>query len=223
MRNMTRYPALICLFAVLALPPAGLLAAEPTAPSQLPPAALEAAGGQNLQLLGYGRFRKLLWDVFDASLWVSGETWSMGQPFALEFRYARDFEGSDIIDGTKSQWEHLGYAPGQTTIWIERLTRIFPDVKKGDQLLGLHLPGSKTRFFHNGQPIGDVEDPEFGRAFFAIWLDEKTSQPTLRAALLGGSGSGCEKPTTVAQAEVKPCGGATMTTPSTQRPDADRS
>jgi hypothetical protein len=30
-----------------------------------------------------------------------------------------------------------------------------------------------------------VSDTEFARAFFSIWLDERTREPKLRAALLG--------------------------------------
>jgi len=34
-----------------------------------------------------------------------------------------------------------------------------------------------------------VEDVEFATAFFAIWLDARTSEPALRAALLKRPGS----------------------------------
>jgi hypothetical protein len=33
--------------------------------------------------------------------------------------------------------------------------------------------------------IDEIEDPEFARAFFAIWLDERTSAGRLRIRLLG--------------------------------------
>jgi hypothetical protein len=42
-----------------------------------------------------------------------------------------------------------------------------------------------VRFFRNGTPIGDIDDREFARAFFAIWLDPRTSEPELRKQLLG--------------------------------------
>ncbi len=214
-------PATLLLWAVLALLAAPAQASTPAPPSSLPPAVVEAAAVPGLQLLGYGRFRKLLWDVFDASLWVPGDSWSPNQTFVLELRYARDVEGADIVDGTRDQWKHLGYAGhAKFAEWLAQLSGIFPNVKKGDQLAGVYLPGRETRFFHNGQAIGNISDPEFGRHFFAIWLDEKTSQPMLRAHLLG---HGCAKPATVAQAGVEPCGGATMPESSTQRPDSDPS
>jgi len=37
--------------------------------------------------------------------------------------------------------------------------------------------------------LGAIEDPEFARVFFAIWLDPRTQTPDLRAALLGRNGT----------------------------------
>jgi hypothetical protein len=65
------------------------------------------------------------------------------------------------------------------------MRRIFPDVKDGDRLAGLHLPGEGARFWLNGRPAGAVTDPEFSRLFFGIWLAPTTSEPALRLALLG--------------------------------------
>jgi len=42
-----------------------------------------------------------------------------------------------------------------------------------------------VRYFHNDRPIGDIDEPGFGRAFFAIWLDPKTSEAAFRQLLLG--------------------------------------
>jgi hypothetical protein len=42
-----------------------------------------------------------------------------------------------------------------------------------------------SRFFHNGNPRGEVRDAEFTRRFFGIWLGEATSEPALRDSLLG--------------------------------------
>jgi Chalcone isomerase-like len=58
-------------------------------------------------------------------------------------------------------------------------------VKSGDKLTGVFLPKQGTRFFFNGRLTAEINDPAFGDAFFAIWLDEKTKQPGLRRALLG--------------------------------------
>jgi hypothetical protein len=44
-----------------------------------------------------------------------------------------------------------------------------------------------VQFLLNGRPIGSVDEPEFARAFFAIWFDPRTRARDLRAGLLGGS------------------------------------
>ncbi len=69
------------------------------------------------------------------------------------------------------------------TQWGEQMGRIFPDVRPGDEILGVHLSDG-ARFFLNDRQVGAIDDPAFARAFFAIWLDPRTSAPELRSALL---------------------------------------
>jgi len=61
---------------------------------------------------------------------------------------------------------------------------ISPRGEPGPGLAGIYRPGSGTRFYLDGRFLGEIADPEFGRAFFAIWLDPRTSAPQLRASLL---------------------------------------
>ena len=52
--------------------------------------------------------------------------------------------------------------------------------------VGFELDDSgAARFFHNGDPLGDIPDEEFGAQFLAIWLSPDTSRPELRAQLIG--------------------------------------
>jgi hypothetical protein len=48
----------------------------------------------------------------------------------------------------------------------------------------VHEPGRGARFFHNDRAIGTVDDPDFSDAFFAIWLDARTTAPSLRESLV---------------------------------------
>lgn len=65
------------------------------------------------------------------------------------------------------------------------MQRTFPNVAQGDRLTGVFVPKVGTRFFFNSRLIAEINDPAFGDAFFAIWLDEGTKRPDLRRALLG--------------------------------------
>jgi hypothetical protein len=60
-----------------------------------------------------------------------------------------------------------------------------PMCASGEVIHGLHLPQRGAEFYHQGRLTGRIEDVEFARAFFAIWLDPRTREPGLRASLLG--------------------------------------
>ena len=61
----------------------------------------------------------------------------------------------------------------------------FPDVAANDRLLGLNNGQGGVRFFYNGKQTAQLEDREYARLFFGIWLAPQTSAPALRASLLG--------------------------------------
>ena len=145
--------------------------------SVLPSAAL--AGQAKLTFWGF--------EVYQASLWVApGFTAAAyaDHGFALELTYLRDFAGADIAK--RSLAEMARQAPisdAQARRWGEQMRALFPDVKAGERLTGIHLPGVGARFVFNGQPLGDLADAEFARLFFGIWLSPQTSEPRLRLAL----------------------------------------
>jgi Chalcone isomerase-like len=71
--------------------------------------------------------------------------------------------------------------------WLLQMKQTFPDIKKGDQLIGIHRPDGSATFLMNGKAIGEVRDAEFTRLFFGIWLSTKTSEPKMRRELMGAS------------------------------------
>jgi hypothetical protein len=78
-------------------------------------------------------------------------------------------------------------AAEQESRWLAEMLRVFPDVRKGDRLLGLQRPGEAAVFWLNGRLRGEIRDAEFARRFFGIWLSPQTSEPALRRALLGAA------------------------------------
>lgn len=140
--------------------------------------------------LGSGSFRWFGLKLYDARLLsergrTPGSDWRQ-VPLALELTYARSLVGSKIADASVDEMKKVGVGnPAQHEAWRDAMRAVFPDVQEGTRLTGLYQPGQPMRFLRDGQPIGEVADPEFGAAFFAIWLHPKTSAPKLRAALLG--------------------------------------
>lgn len=144
------------------------------------------------RLLGQGRLRWFGLHVYDAVLWTPArlpEGEAQDGPLALELRYARTLRGPLIAERSIEEMRRVGeFGEAEAQRWLEAMKRLFPDVGEGDRITGVHRPGESAAFFVNGRPVGEVRDARFARLFFGIWLSPRTSQPGLRAALLG-SGS----------------------------------
>ena len=139
-----------------------------------------------LQLAGKGRLRWLGLLIYDASLWARGANWDAGQDFALDIRYARDIKATRLIGTTVDEMRRLGVVDERKIAqWTEQMARVFPDVSKGQHLTGVNRAGIGADFYYQGKFAGAIADPEFARAFFAIWLDPRTREPGLRKSLIG--------------------------------------
>jgi Chalcone isomerase-like len=140
-------------------------------------------------LMGMGALRFFGFKAYDAYLW-SGE--ASANPllskslFALEIDYTTSIKADDIANVSLVEMARIrSLSESQVKAFTADLKKAFPDVKSGDKLTGVFVPKQGTRFFFNGRLTAEINDPAFGDAFFAIWLDEKTKQPGLRKALLG--------------------------------------
>ncbi|TSE26422.1 hypothetical protein Tsedi_00720 [Tepidimonas sediminis] len=168
------------------------LAAASTEPGGLGPTLLPGAAP-----VGRGTLRFLSLAVYHATLWaVPG--WQPGQlgqaPLVLELHYLRSFRGRDIAQRSLEEMRRAGpIDPTDEARWLAAMQRLFPDVADGDHIAGLWDPAHGARFAlarAGGvpQPLGELAEPRFAERFFGIWLAPTTSQPALRAALLGLSG-----------------------------------
>jgi hypothetical protein len=157
-------------------------AAPPEVAAALPDARLQGSG-----LLRYFGLR-----VYDGRLWVGAQPvrdaadgWA-DVPLALELQYLRRLVGKQIAERSLAEMQRQAdIPPADAARWLAAMTAAFPDVRDGDRITGLHLPGQGMRFFFNGQARGEVLEPAFARLFLGIWLSPRTSEPALRAALLG--------------------------------------
>ncbi|CAN5137447.1 hypothetical protein BH11PSE11_BH11PSE11_05230 [soil metagenome] len=141
------------------------------------------------RLAGSDSYRWLGFTIYTANLWVGESGYRSEAPtaakFALDLRYARALHGAKIAESSLDEIQKLGLGtPEQHRSWRAHMTKIFPDVQSGNHISGIYLPNAGARFYLDGKPLGEVADAEFGRSFFAIWFDPKTSAPALREALL---------------------------------------
>ena len=161
-------------------------AKEPTLPSLIPKEIANALDSP--RRYGASRLRFMVWDVYDIALWTGPDfepTNFIKFPFALELSYLRSIKGIDIANQSIKEMQRLGaMSKSQESQWLLSMQSAFPNVQSGDRLCGIHQPGQRTRFFHNGALRTEIEDAAFAPYFFGIWLSDKTSEPRLRSELL---------------------------------------
>lgn len=111
-------------------------------------------------------------------------------PLALEINYQRDISKQQLLDVTDEQWAKLGFTESYRKSWINELNRMFPDIKKGDELT--YLTDGKTGQLLYRQAgiaqiktVGFVQDERMNDAFLSIWLSPNTEFPKLRKQLIG--------------------------------------
>jgi hypothetical protein len=147
------------------------------------------ANTESFQPRGEGTLRWFGLKIYDARLLTPPEfdrQKIFDQPFVLELTYARKLYGNAIADRSLEEMKKQGIGTAaQHERWLAVMKKTFPDVGANDRLRGEHRPGVGARFYFNGQFIYAIDDPEFSRAFFSIWLSPNTSEPSLRSALLG--------------------------------------
>lgn len=152
------------------------------------PGAFTEACADTWKLCGEGVFSWSVFRFYKAALLTRTGLFELNEPFLLDLHYLRKLPGQQIVSTSLEEMARLSEFDAQRQhAWSEALLGIIPDVGLGDRLLGWFVPGAKVNFYSATRLLGQIEDPEFVRVFSAIWLDERTRSPQLRAALLGKS------------------------------------
>lgn len=144
--------------------------------------------------IGAGELRILGFSIYGAQFWSSTQALDapleMTAPFALELTYRRSISREDLVSASLKEIRRLAMQPLEPALlrrWEQEMRLAFVDVRAGDRITGVFLPGEGARFYAGSTLTHVVRDEAFARAFFAIWLDPRTRNPALRAQLLGAA------------------------------------
>lgn len=144
------------------------------------------AHGEALKPVGEGRLEVLFWPIYNSRLYsADGQYRERQRPLRLDIEYLRDIDADDLVAQTRSEWAHQELADERQQLWLASLGRLWPDVSKNDVLSLLVDDSEVSTFYRNGELLGSINDPDFGRSFLGIWLSPKTSRPELRLSLIG--------------------------------------
>ena len=164
------------------------LAAAVASASTLPGPVVDQ--GYPLRKVGAGELRWLGFRIYDASLWTSSGRYNgfgRGETVALSLWYQRSFSRDELLRITETAWKKLGQPDvAQRERWLAELRRQWTDVAPGHNVTTVVTPDGPTRFYDQRGRFAQVDDPAFGPAFLAIWLDPRSVVSDLRLELLSG-------------------------------------
>ncbi len=154
------------------------------------------AGGATLTLNGLGlRTATILHvSVYVGALYVPQPTrdseaiLSSQAPSELILHFVRNVGAKDVRESWDKGFTHLPAA--QLAEFRDRITRLkswTEDVKTGQRMTFVRLPGHGIQMSFNGALKGTLEGDDFARAFLAIWLGDSPPNPQLKRGLLGDS------------------------------------
>lgn len=145
----------------------------------------------DMQKCGAARLTVLFWDIYESSLFTpSGQYYPGIRPLRLEIKYLRQIKASDLVAQTAKEWQAQGIQDSRHDTWLTMLDNLWPDVKANDVLALSIAENGGAQFTFNGELLGTIDDPDFGRDFAGIWLSPRTTRPKLRAALIGDTNQG---------------------------------
>jgi hypothetical protein len=138
------------------------------------------------EVVGKARLKVFFFNIYDAVLIAPKGNFEEQQPFALELKYLRDFDGREIASRSVDEMRDLGMKDEvKLAKWYQEMQDIFPNVREGQVITGVVDKYRVSHFYLNDVPLGKVYDKEFSQWFFNIWLSEATSEPKMRRQLLG--------------------------------------
>lgn len=141
---------------------------------------------QNLKTVGEAHLNLLWFDFYRARLEnPQGKFESIDASQMLVLTYYRSFSKQQLLKETRKQWRRAGIAEQHASLWLDQLSRFWPDVKKKDSLAFYRDFEGGGHFYFNQRHIGSLANQEFSHAFLAIWLSENSAFPALTRALKG--------------------------------------
>lgn len=181
--------AILLLALVTAVPAAG---AGKLAGVTLPDSITVANKQLVLNGMGLREATALKVDVYVAGLYVANPSSNPAallapdQPKVLVLRFVRDVDREDIQKAWSDGFQHNATVPiAKVKPHLDQLNAWMPAFEDGDTLVFTYLPGQGVAVDINKQRKGVIEDPDFARSLYSIWLGPKPATTALKRGLLG--------------------------------------
>lgn len=109
-------------------------------------------------------------------------------PAELILHFVRNVGVSDLRNAWKEGFEKVAKEQMATLgARVNQLNGWMSDIKTGQRLTFVRLPGTGIQVNVNGAVKGTITGDDFSRAFFSIWLGPEPPNAELKSGLLGGA------------------------------------
>ena len=184
-RSLAATLALAC--ALLALPAVAKELAGVKAPDTI------TAGGKDLKLNGLGLCKKAFFKVYVAALYLESTSKDAVAILAadgvrrVEMTMLRDLEKGKIVDAVKDGFKKNAGEAAMLKLRerLDKFTAAIPDLKEGEKLTLMYVPGTGTSVAGGSAGSMTVEGKDFADALFSVWLGKDPVSEGLRDGMLG--------------------------------------
>lgn len=174
-----------------------IVAARPAAAAERAGVAMPDAitvGPKTLVLNGIGLRERTIFkvNVYVAGLYLERRSRSAEeiirseQVKRLDVVLLRDVDRDDLMEVFREGLERNGAAMGRLAARIDRFASCLSDLKEGDKLTLLYVPGAGLTVILRGKVRGTIPGADFAGSLLSIWLGTKPADQTLKHQLLGG-------------------------------------
>lgn len=151
-----------------------------------------SVAGKELRLNGIGLRRKFIFKVYLAALYVESTSpdgaaiLARDEPRRVDMVMLRDLDRKTIVDALRLGVEkNAGDKVGALKERMDKFAEVIPDLKKGQTLSVVYVPGEGTRVEGQGRSY-TAEGKEFADALFSVWIGRFPVDEGLRKGMLGG-------------------------------------
>jgi Chalcone isomerase-like len=151
-----------------------------------------SAGGKELKLNGMGLRKKAFFKVYVAALYLESKSKDAAAILAadsvrrVEMTMLRDLGREKVVEAINDGIQKN--APEALPKLKERLgkfTSAIPDLKEGEKLTLMYVPGTGTSVTGGSGQAMTVEGKDFADALFSVWLGKEPVSESLRDGMLG--------------------------------------
>jgi Chalcone isomerase-like len=148
--------------------------------------------GKALKLNGQGLRRKFIFDIYVANLYLEtpgadGQAiLARDEARRVDMTLLRDLDKQSIFDALKNGFEkNAGEKYASLKEPLEKFGAVITDLKKGQALTIVYVPGKGTRVEGQGNSYS-AEGKEFADALFSVWIGRFPVDENLKKGMLGG-------------------------------------